>query len=115
MTWTLTLKMIDKQKIVLIVSLNPTWNQHWYSHYSICIAGVGQTKDVRIVKLISKDSVEEYILKMADVKLRLDNRISSKEGDTAELLEFEEEDNEHQKKSLQNMIREAFKQADKAV
>lgn len=52
---------------------------------------------------------------MADVKLRLDNRISSKEGDTAKLLEFEEEDNEHQKRSLQNMIREAFKQADNAV
>lgn len=73
---------------------------------------VGQTKDVRIVKLISQDSVEEYILKMADVKLRLDNRISSNEGDAAE---FEEEDSEHQKKSLQNMIREAFKQADKVV
>lgn len=56
--------------------------------------------------------MEEYILKMADVKLRLDNRISSNEGDTAE---FEEEDNEHQKKSLQNMIREAFEQADKGV
>ncbi|KAI9273838.1 SNF2 family N-terminal domain-containing protein, partial [Helicostylum pulchrum] len=75
---------------------------------------VGQTKDVRIIKLISKDSVEEYILKMADIKLRLDKRISAKEGDAIENQEYEdEEDSEHQKQSLQSMIREAFIQADR--
>lgn len=74
--------------------------------------GVGQTKDVRIIKLISQDSVEEYILKMADIKLRLDKRVSAKESDAVE-MEFEEEDNEQHKQSLQSMIREAFIQADR--
>lgn len=69
---------------------------------------------MRIIKLISKDSVEEYILKMADIKLRLDKRISAKEGDAIENQEYEdEEDSEHQKQSLQSMIREAFIQADR--
>jgi SWI/SNF-related matrix-associated actin-dependent regulator 1 of chromatin subfamily A len=40
---------------------------------------VGQTKDVTVIKLICKNSIEEYILKMADIKLRLDKTISSDE------------------------------------
>lgn len=50
---------------------------------------------------------------MADIKLRLDKRVSSKDGDAAEMQDFEEEDSEQHKQSLQSMIREAFIQADK--
>jgi hypothetical protein len=50
---------------------------------------------------------------MANIKLRLDKRISSKEGAVNEMQEFEDEDNEHQKQSLQAMIKEAFIQADR--
>lgn len=80
---------------------------------------MGQTKDVRIIKLISQDSIEEYILKMADIKLRLDKRISSSSTaqDEGEEQQDEDEDDsddpQQQKQSLQSMIREAFIQADK--
>lgn len=79
---------------------------------------MGQTKDVRIIKLISQDSIEEYILKMADIKLRLDKRISSSTAqDEGEEQQDEDEDDsddpQQQKQSLQSMIREAFIQADK--
>jgi SWI/SNF-related matrix-associated actin-dependent regulator 1 of chromatin subfamily A len=58
--------------------------------------------------LIAKDSIEEYILKMANMKLRLDKNISAKEGDILE----DSEDNDNQKQSLQSMIKEAFRMAD---
>ncbi|KAI9364554.1 SNF2 family N-terminal domain-containing protein [Pilaira anomala] len=74
---------------------------------------VGQTKDVRIIKLISEDSVEEYILKMANMKLRLDKRVSAKEGDEADYQEYDEDDSERQKQSLQFIVTEAYMQADK--
>jgi SWI/SNF-related matrix-associated actin-dependent regulator 1 of chromatin subfamily A len=61
---------------------------------------------VTVYKLIAKDSIEEYILKMANMKLRLDKNISAKEGDILE------EDNDNQKQSLQSMIKEAFRLAD---
>lgn len=74
----------------------------------MCIyKGVGQTKDVTVYRLIAKDSIEEYVLKMADMKLRLDMNISAKEGDV-----LEGENNENQKQSLQSMIKEAFHMAD---
>ncbi|KAI9014453.1 SNF2 family N-terminal domain-containing protein [Phycomyces nitens] len=38
---------------------------------------VGQTKDVTIYKLMSENTIEEYILEMAELKLRLDDTISS--------------------------------------
>lgn len=74
---------------------------------------MGQTKDVRIIKLISEDSVEEYILKMANIKLRLDKRVSAKEGDEAENQEYDEDESEQQKQSLQFIVTEAYMQADK--
>jgi len=38
---------------------------------------VGQTRDVTVIKLIMKDSVEEHILNCAQRKLKLDRTISS--------------------------------------
>lgn len=64
--------------------------------------GVGQTKEVFVHKLIAEDSIEEYILKMADMKLKLDKNVSSEDA------EIEEEDT-HNKKSLQSILKEAFR------
>ncbi|OMJ18550.1 ATP-dependent helicase fft2 [Smittium culicis] len=44
---------------------------------------VGQTKTVRVIKLVAKDSVEEDILKLANAKLMLDDNITN-----AHLLEI---------------------------
>lgn len=57
-------------------------------------------------KLIAEDSIEEYILKMANIKLKLDKNISS----DADAIEEEEESN--QKKSLQAILKEAFRYDD---
>ncbi|OMJ15224.1 ATP-dependent helicase fft3 [Smittium culicis] len=38
---------------------------------------VGQTKTVRVIKLVAKDSVEEDILKLANAKLMLDDNITN--------------------------------------
>ncbi|KAI8352107.1 SNF2 family N-terminal domain-containing protein [Blakeslea trispora] len=70
---------------------------------------VGQTKDVTIYKLITKDSIEEYILNMANIKLRLDKNISSNDSEAMGELE----DTTNQKQSLQAMIKEAFVLADR--
>ncbi|KAI7863891.1 P-loop containing nucleoside triphosphate hydrolase protein [Spinellus fusiger] len=40
---------------------------------------VGQTKDVIVYKLVSENTIEKHILEMAEIKLRLDDSISSKE------------------------------------
>ncbi|KAI7905409.1 SNF2 family N-terminal domain-containing protein [Cokeromyces recurvatus] len=69
---------------------------------------VGQKKDVTIYKLISKDSVEEYILKMAEMKLRLDKNVSSKEGE-----DVVDEQGQDTKQTLQSIIKEAFHLANK--
>ncbi|KAI8050171.1 SNF2 family N-terminal domain-containing protein [Gilbertella persicaria] len=71
---------------------------------------VGQTKDVTIYKLITKDSIEEHILRMANMKLRLDKNVSSNEDE--EVVD-DLEDTESQKQSLQSMIKEAFILADR--
>lgn len=51
---------------------------------SILSTGVGQTRDVTVIKLVSERTIEEQILRMAEVKLRLDYHVSSstrKDGD----------------------------------
>ncbi|KAI8992022.1 SNF2 family N-terminal domain-containing protein [Mycotypha africana] len=67
---------------------------------------VGQTKDVTIYKLIAKDSIEEHILSMANLKLRLDKNISAKEDEA-----MDEFDDENQKRSLVSIIKDTFKSA----
>jgi SWI/SNF-related matrix-associated actin-dependent regulator 1 of chromatin subfamily A len=41
---------------------------------------VGQTKDVTVHKLLSKHTIEQQILAMAEVRLRLDKRVSGVDG-----------------------------------
>lgn len=52
--------------------------------------GVGQTQDVTVIKLVAKDSIEEQILKMADIKLRLDKSVSGIEDDSNTVDESKE-------------------------
>ncbi|KAL0137963.1 SNF2 family N-terminal domain-containing protein [Mucor lusitanicus] len=70
---------------------------------------VGQTKDVVIHKLICRDTIEEYILKMANMKLRLDKNMSSADD---ELVEEEKEDNTSAGKGVHSILKEAFLIAD---
>ncbi|KAI8637818.1 SNF2 family N-terminal domain-containing protein [Parasitella parasitica] len=67
---------------------------------------VGQTKDVIIHKLISNGSIEEYILKMADMKLRLDKNISSNDD------EQQDDETSENQKGLHSILQEAFIIAD---
>ncbi|KAI8878587.1 hypothetical protein K501DRAFT_228178 [Backusella circina FSU 941] len=66
---------------------------------------VGQTQDVTIIRLISKNSIEEYILKMAEIKLRLDKRISAADGEEDENID----DTENEKKNLREILQNEFK------
>ncbi|KAK4512595.1 uncharacterized protein ATC70_003298 [Mucor velutinosus] len=71
---------------------------------------VGQTKDVIIHKLICSDTIEEYILKMANMKLRLDKNMSSADDEM-----LEEEDNDTpagNRKGVHSILKEAFLIAD---
>lgn len=42
---------------------------------------IGQTRDVNVIRLVMKDTIEEDILAMATTKLTLDSEISKVEGD----------------------------------
>lgn len=65
-----------------------------------CNAGVGQTQDVTVIKLIADKSIEEHILSMAEIKLRLDRSVSGlKEG------QEESEDDEEQKEKVQSLLK----------
>jgi SWI/SNF-related matrix-associated actin-dependent regulator 1 of chromatin subfamily A len=54
---------------------------------------------VTIIRLISKNSIEEYILKLADIKLRLDKSISEADGEV---------DTETEKKNLRELLQNEF-------
>lgn len=72
---------------------------------------VGQTKDVVIHKLICKDTIEEYILKMANMKLRLDKNMSSADDEVPE----EENGNDTStgnRQGVHSILKEAFLIAD---
>ncbi|KAI9096470.1 SNF2 family N-terminal domain-containing protein [Phlyctochytrium arcticum] len=47
---------------------------------------VGQTRDVRVIKLIMKDTVEEHILRLATAKLKLDAKVQQRD----EITELED-------------------------
>lgn len=67
---------------------------------------VGQTKDVIIHKLICKDTIEEYILKMADMKLRLDKNMSSADDEVLD------DDTSENQQGVHSILKEAFLIAD---
>nr|XP_039271624.1 SWI/SNF-related matrix-associated actin-dependent regulator of chromatin subfamily A containing DEAD/H box 1-like isoform X2 [Styela clava] len=46
---------------------------------------LGQTKNVKIMKLISKDTIEEGMLKMAENKLKLEQQMTSNSDDSSDI------------------------------
>lgn len=64
---------------------------------------VGQTRDVTVIRLVVKDSIEEYILKLANTKLALDQEMS--QGNTVEeVVEDEEKAEENGEKFVARML-----------
>jgi SWI/SNF-related matrix-associated actin-dependent regulator of chromatin subfamily A containing DEAD/H box 1 len=58
---------------------------------------IGQTRDVDVVKLITKGSIEEDILELGKMKLALDDAVAGEEG--------EERVEQEMKTSLMNVVR----------
>ncbi|KAL9551869.1 hypothetical protein MBANPS3_004051 [Mucor bainieri] len=73
---------------------------------------VGQTKDVVIHKLICRDTIEEYILKMANMKLRLDKNMSSADDDVLEKEEDTSTTSGGNRQGVHSILKEAFLIAD---
>jgi SWI/SNF-related matrix-associated actin-dependent regulator 1 of chromatin subfamily A len=53
---------------------------------------VGQTREVQVIKLVAKDTLEESILELAEKKLQLDHHLSSssKSEEKIDAKDFEE-------------------------
>ena len=66
---------------------------------------MGQTRDVTVIRLVVKDTIEEYILKLANTKLALDQEMSS-QGNTIieEVPEDEEKAEENGEKFVARML-----------
>lgn len=60
--------------VVIIYDLDP--NPHNDKQAEARAHRLGQLKDVTVIRLISENTVEENILQMAEVKLRLDQSVS---------------------------------------
>ncbi|KAI9491570.1 SNF2 family N-terminal domain-containing protein [Zychaea mexicana] len=61
---------------------------------------VGQTRDVTVYKMVAENSVEEHILRMADIKLRLDRSVSGLGEDTEG-----EADEQVEKKNVHSLLK----------
>ena len=66
---------------------------------------VGQTQDVTVYKLVADNSVEEHILSMANIKLRLDRSVSGL-GEEDQQSEDQEVDEENAKSLLRTVLLE---------
>ncbi|KAI7856223.1 SNF2 family N-terminal domain-containing protein [Circinella umbellata] len=66
---------------------------------------VGQTQDVTVYKLVADNSVEEHILSMANIKLRLDRSVSGL-GEENQQSEDQEVDEENAKSLLRTVLLE---------
>lgn len=61
--------------------------------------GVGQTQDVTVYKFVTDQSVEENILSMAEIKLRLDRSVSGVGEDQVE------ENDQDQKETVHSLLK----------
>ncbi|KAI8376297.1 SNF2 family N-terminal domain-containing protein [Radiomyces spectabilis] len=61
---------------------------------------VGQTRDVTVIKLIADRTIEDAILKMAEIKLRLDRSVSG--------LGDDDEDEDERKESVHTLLKSAL-------
>jgi ATP-dependent helicase STH1/SNF2 len=66
---------LNLQTADTVIIFDSDWNPHQDLQAQDRAHRIGQTKEVRIFRLITVDSVEEYILKRAQQKLSLDGKI----------------------------------------
>jgi SWI/SNF-related matrix-associated actin-dependent regulator of chromatin subfamily A containing DEAD/H box 1 len=62
---------------------------------------VGQTRDVTVIRLVVKDTIEEHILHLANTKLALDQEMS---GTTVESVEDDEKAEREGEKFVARML-----------
>ncbi|KAJ6499950.1 SNF2 family N-terminal domain-containing protein [Mycena vitilis] len=67
---------------------------------------IGQKRDVDVIKLISRGTIEEDMLKLGETKLALDEAVA---GDTEEKGEVESEPEREMKTSLLEVLRQQFR------
>ncbi|KAG2186212.1 hypothetical protein INT43_002650, partial [Umbelopsis isabellina] len=77
--------------VVILYDLDP--NPHNDKQAEDRAHRVGQTKDVTVIRLISEDTVEENIFRMANVKLRLDQSVSFDQNDESGSENREKDEN----------------------
>ncbi|KAI9272902.1 SNF2 family N-terminal domain-containing protein [Phascolomyces articulosus] len=65
---------------------------------------VGQTRDVTVYKLVAENSVEEHILNMANIKLRLDQSVSGLGEDGGPIESKEQVDKENVQSLLKTIL-----------
>ncbi|KAJ8453763.1 hypothetical protein ONZ45_g19580 [Pleurotus djamor] len=68
---------------------------------------IGQKRDVDVVKLITRNTIEEDMLKMGQTKLRLDEAVA---GDSEENSGQETAQEREMKTSLMNLLRQQLEQ-----
>lgn len=66
---------LNLQTADTVVIFDSDWNPHQDLQAQDRAHRIGQTKEVRIIRLVTVDSVEEYILERAQFKLNLDGKV----------------------------------------
>lgn len=66
---------LNLQSADTVIIFDSDWNPHQDLQAQDRAHRIGQTKEVRIIRLVTADSVEEYILERAQFKLNLDGKV----------------------------------------
>lgn len=109
--------MPEKQAANVVILHDQDFNPHNDKQAEDRAWRIGQTRDVTVIRLVMKDTIEEDILAMATTKLTLDSEISKVDGDepsaSAEAKEGDESVTEKKvKSSLLRNIRAKLEQAE---
>lgn len=74
----------------MVIHYDPWWNPAAMDQASDRAYRIGQTKDVQVIKLVSKGTIEEKIMKLQEAKRSLADDIIKVSGDTLSALSNEE-------------------------
>ena len=72
----------------MVIHLDPWWNSSVQNQATDRAYRMGQTKDVYVVKLICKDTIEEKVLKLQSLKMELADSIVSNKLTHKEVLDL---------------------------
>ena len=72
----------------MVVHLDPWWNSSVQNQATDRAYRMGQTKDVYVVKLICKDTIEEKVVKLQELKSKLADSVVSEKLTHKEVLEL---------------------------